>query len=787
MQKYDGAIVYSPTDLTTYVGSPFASWMTRFALEHPDRVPPADAPDGLMTLLAERGIAHETAKLAAFRARGDSIAEIPTRGPRADRAAATLAALRGGADIIYQAYLELPPFAGVADFLVKTPGASALGGWHYEIWDTKLASKVKPDYLLQMCCYAEMLETIQQRLPATLTVALGSAEDVPFRTENYLAYYQCIKADFLAAQARFDSAAQPDPADSDDWGRWSEYAAGLLLDRDHLGRVATIRKSQIGKLKAAGVTTLRQLAELPDGFAVKGLDTETLARLRAQASLQHRSAGQAVPLYQLLTTEGQGLWLLPPASPQDIFFDIEGFPLDKDGLEYLWGSTYFDADGQRQFIDFWAHDAAQEKQCFADFIHWAYARWQRDPAMHIYHYASYEITACRKLMGRYGICEMEVDQLLRHNVFVDLYKVVKGALLVGEPRYSIKNVEHLYRPKRNTEVANGGDSVVVYDAWRSQFAHDHGGRPPTPDAWKTEPVLADIRAYNKDDCDSTQELVDWLRQQQQASGIVFANQGGDEADAPQAPPPVSPLRAALQARAAADPVAATLAWLLEFHRRENKPMFWRLFDRLGNTDSELFDDLDCIAGCQRTERAPFKGKASERNLTYEYRFDPNQECKGLTGDYFVLDAAQSKVTVSSVDTTAGLLLLKAKAEPAPRITLIPNEYINPEPIPGAIERVAQRYLAHDAAGDTAILDFLRRQPPRIAGRAPGAAVVSGSGAGRMAGIIAAISGLQSSCLTLQGPPGTGKTYTASHVIAALMRQGKKSASAATAIRPSTTC
>ena len=32
--------------------------------------------------------------------------------------------------------------------------------------------------------------------------------------------------------------------------------------------------------------------------------------------------------------------------------------------------------------------------------------------------------------------------------FVDLYKVVKGALLVGEPRYSIKNVEHLYRGKR---------------------------------------------------------------------------------------------------------------------------------------------------------------------------------------------------------------------------------------------------------------------------------------------------------------------------------------------------
>lgn len=60
--------------------------------------------------------------------------------------------------------------------------------------------------------------------------------------------------------------------------------------------------------------------------------------------------------------------------------------------------------------------------------------------MHIYHYANYEIAACGKLMGRYGICEHEVDQLLCNEVFVDLYKVVKGGLLLGEPRYSIKNV-----------------------------------------------------------------------------------------------------------------------------------------------------------------------------------------------------------------------------------------------------------------------------------------------------------------------------------------------------------
>jgi predicted RecB family nuclease len=785
MQKNGSDLLYSPTDLTTFVASPFASWMARFALEHKDALPPEDAPDGLMSLLAERGIEHEKNKLSILRAKGKNIVEIATSGSRAARAAATLEALQSGADVVYQAYLALAPFAGVADFLIKVPGACALGDWHYVVWDTKLSSIVKPEYLLQMCCYAEMLETIQRRMPGTLTVALGNDKDMSFKTADYLSYYRCIKAEFLQAQADFDRSAQPDPADSDAWGHWSDYANGLLLERDHLIQVANIRKSQIARLKAASITTMCQLADLLPTAEIKGVNPQTLAKLRAQARIQRDSANRARPLFEILAAPNQGLELLPPPSALDVFFDIEGFPLERGGLEYLWGCTYFDDAQQRQFIDFWAHNAAQEKQCFADFIGWAYARWRQDPSMHIYHYASYEITACQKLMGQYGICEMEVDDLLRNNVFVDLYKIVKGSLLLGEPRYSIKNVERLYREGRGTEVANGGDSVVAYEAWRTHFALDHPGVSPACDAWRQYESLANIRAYNKDDCDSTQELVDWLRQQQHAHAIVYRALRDDAPAEEPRPVRETPLvhfdllamatreRAAAAVDATDVPLAETLAWLVEFHRRESKPLFWRLFDRMGQSETELFDDLNCIAGCARTERAPFKLTPKDRNLAYEYRFDPDQECKGLSGNYHVLDAG-GKVDVADLDSAKGQMLVKAKAEPPARMTLIPDEFVNPQPIPVAIEAMVTHYLATDGAGDSAIRDFLLRRPPRIAHIAAGQALVTGSSsAERMREIIAAVSGLQQSCLTIQGPPGTGKTYTASHVIAELMRQGKK--------------
>ena len=68
-------------------------------------------------------------------------------------------------------------------------------------------------------------------------------------------------------------------------------------------------------------------------------------------------------------------------------------------------------------------------------------------------------------MCRYASRESEVDDLLRNHVFVDLYTVVRQALLIGEPSYSLKNVEHLYMPAREGEVASAGDSIVYYHRW----------------------------------------------------------------------------------------------------------------------------------------------------------------------------------------------------------------------------------------------------------------------------------------------------------------------------------
>lgn len=792
MYKANGQLTFSPSDLTTYTQSPYASWMERYAIECPHNCPEADGADSMMDLLQDKGGQHELGLLKEFQAQGKAIADI---AKASDKHQATVDAMAAGVEVIFQAALEANGFKGYADFLIKVPGESDLGDYHYEVWDTKLSKQVKPSFTIQLCCYADMLTPLQGRLADEFVVALGNGEQARLRTGDYFYYYQSLKRSFLNNQHQFNAVARPNPADSSSWGRWSTVAKQQLQDCDHLSQVATMSRSQIKKFEQAEIDTVQLLIDTQLD-RIPGMNSATFNRLKAQATIQRASEGRDTPLFEVVKPdEGikQGLALLPPHSDLDVFFDIEGFPLDDGGLEYLWGNSYFDVSatgerGERKFKDFWAHNRDQEKQCFKDFIEWVYARWQQDPSMHIYHYANYEIAACRKLMSRYGVCEHEVDQLLRNDVFVDLYKLVKNGLLIGEPRYSIKNVEHLYRGARETEVGNGGDSVVVYENWRELNAQGLEG-----DTWQTSKILNDIRDYNIDDCDSTQELVDWLREQQAENGIAYI--GSSDVSEPELTEAKAEeinartqLRDQLLTRAenekATNPEQAqlteNLAWMLEFHRREAKPVFWRLFDRLGLTDDELVDDLDCLAYCQRTEREPFKvGRA--RQFSYEYRFDANQEFKQAGGDQFYLlghedeagKSLKAKWIRDESDMPDGLIVLQAKAELPDIISLIPDEYISADIIAKSLEQVVKAY-ASNSLGQAAIIDFLKRSAPRILGQQSGDAVVSSHDPMKRLGQIkTAIANLDSSYLAIQGPPGAGKTFTGKHVIAELLQQGKK--------------
>jgi predicted RecB family nuclease len=772
MQIDDGNLFFSPSDLIIYMESAFASHMEHNRLVDDTTRELVDPEDLMLKTLQQRGFDHEETFLASLKTEGKAVVEIE-RASREAMLKQTKTAMANGADIIAQAYLQLDNFGGLADFLVKVPGGSNLGDFHYEVWDTKLSRKMKPYFAIQLCCYAEMLESEQGLKPKNVSVVLGNNEIIPLRVNVYFSYYSALKASFIQFHRDWTPGNPADPAKSPSYGRWTQYAEGVLKDRRHLSLVANITRTQINRLETAGVLTIDELASTKLNVVPK-LSGDILDRLQAQAKIQIASEGAETPLYKVVLHDAGralGLALLPPHSNSDVFFDIEGFPLIDGGLEYLWGVAYFDEGGNRTFRDFWGHDHAQEQQAFIDFVDWVFDRWLQDPSMHIYHYASYEVTALRRLMGRYGIREYEVDTLLRNEVFVDLYNVVRHGVLVGEPSYSIKNVEHIYRGKRDTDVASGSESIVVYEEWRAN---------PDGMTWEESAVLNAIRDYNIDDCNSTQELTEWLRAEQSANNIDYVGRAPDEAEKEvEEETEITSLRDRLLEMSENETdddkcsVLRNLAWLLEFHKRENKPTWWRLFDRLGLTEVDLHDDMDCLVGLQRTEREPFLPSPRARNKAYEYSFDPNQPFKGQARSFYVLGEEDVKARCVDYDLDTGRISLQSKTALTDRLSLVPDEYVNPSPIPTAVKEVIEHLLGSDFSA-SAITDFLFRKRPRFATGTKDPIVASDIGGEQFtAAVISATGELDGSYLCIQGPPGAGKTYTARHIIADLLEKGKR--------------
>jgi len=486
MRFVESDLVFSPTDLCRFMGSRFASWMDRFLAEHPGELEPDEAGDSEL-LTRRKGIEHERGYVESLAADGADLATIPAE---AGRIQLTLDAMRAGHAFVYQAALSGRSLEGFADLLVKVDGDSDLGPFHYIPRELKLAYSAKPWHVIQLCAYAEMLEAVQGLRPERLEIVLGNREMVELRTTDFFHYYLQLKRAFLEFMEEFDPDERPTPEPGADHGRWTSHSEAYLQEIDHLSQVANIRRNQIKRLEAAGIGTMHQLAESPLE-RVPRLDREIFGRLRRQARLQIESADRDRPLYEVITPSSDrpqhGLALLPPQSPSDVFFDMEGFPFVEGGLEYLFGATFLD-DGEKCFQDWWAHDPEQEKRALEAFVDWIHTRWRADPSMHVYHYAAYEVTALRRLMGRHGTREVEVDQLLRNEVFVDLYTIVRQGVMVGEPSYSIKNLERLFRDARSGEVETATDSIVQYQRWL-----DSG----EPQDWARSPILHGIRDYNR--------------------------------------------------------------------------------------------------------------------------------------------------------------------------------------------------------------------------------------------------------------------------------------------------
>jgi uncharacterized protein len=165
MKIIEGRHTLSATDLSAHLGCHHLTQLNLRAAHGELKRPYYNDPT--LEVLREKGIEHEAQYLSHLKAQGLSVVELPEHSATP---ADTLAAMKDGVDVIFQAALDDGRWRGRADFLLKTDGASDLGDYHYEVLDTKLARETRAGTVLQLRLYADLVGEMQGRRPDRVMV-----------------------------------------------------------------------------------------------------------------------------------------------------------------------------------------------------------------------------------------------------------------------------------------------------------------------------------------------------------------------------------------------------------------------------------------------------------------------------------------------------------------------------------------------------------------------------------------------------------------------------------------
>ena len=203
-----------------------------------------------------------------------------------------------------------------------------------------------------------------------------------------------------------------------------------------------------------------------------------------------------------------------------------------------------------------------------------------------------------------------------------------------------------------------------------------------------------------------------------------------------------------------------LAQLLEFHRREDKAVWWEFYRLTDLEEEALIDEKEALVGLEFVAEV----SATKKTVVNRYRFPP-QEADIRDGAELLTSATHKVGTLVALDRESRTVDIKhmvATAAERPR-TVISRFIIGTDVMADSLFRLGEWVAEHGLDGSGEYRVARRLLLGEVPVLKPGSAW-SIAGEDDMAQARRLAVSLDESTLAVQGPPGAGKTFTGARMV-----------------------
>lgn len=436
-----------------------------------------------LQLLWEMGVQHEKDMI-----KGKEYIEVDLKDPK-EAFLRTIDYMVSGVNLIYQGVLIDDRKIGMPDLLERQEGRSRFGNFYYIPIDIKSGNgyedkergRLKKSYGLQLAFYADLLNSVQDFKPETGKIINIDGEEIIYKLSIFEKEYKSILLDLMMILSR-NISYEPCLGSVCNLCHWQSYCEGWAKERMDSSNIFYLGWGKKYELKKRGIHTVQDVASIDvlrflKEKKIKGVGEKMLRKFKERAEVI------------LNRTEALHKRFDFPLKEREIFFDIEDDPTQ--GIYYLFG--ILKRVGKKvEYLPFLAEAPEEEERAWRAF--WDFIRSELNFV--VYYYSNHEKTVLNILKKRYGLDDDLFNYFFENSI--DLYtKVILPYTDWPFHSYSIKRIAKYLGFRYSVQDASGAKSIY----WYSEYLKD-----PKVNRKYLEMILK----YNREDCEATMLVKDWL-------------------------------------------------------------------------------------------------------------------------------------------------------------------------------------------------------------------------------------------------------------------------------------